>query len=160
MYKICNFFDCIANLMESKVIRKVRVETLNKTGAQTTENIEIEICGDSICCKMSISTSIFALGKNLSMVGKSLNECQYRMFQKLSENFTMTLTGPKIESTTQRERWQHVNIEIEFNNEETYACKNYGEMIQPFEDPVSESNGILNLQCWKKVDDTENGTTT
>ena len=100
---------------------------------------------------MNIPSSSLSLGQTYTLSMESLEQCYLRKLSKYTESITVTL---KLKSNVapNPDGWLNEDVEIDFNNNETFGCKNKDEWIVASKDPSVTSNDELSLRCWKKVD--------
>ena len=55
-------------------------------------------------------------------------------------------------AASESDGWLNEDVEIDFNNEETFACKNKDQWIMISKDAAVVSSDEMTLRCWKKID--------
>ena len=136
---------------DTRIIHEIRVKTANESGADTVEEISTSVCVDQVCCQIDIPGSNLAPGETYDTPLNSLRECYLKKFPRYSEKIIVTLKFSS-SSASDPDGWLNEYVEIDFNNDETFACKNKNEWIKVPKQGMKKTRDELTLECWKKVD--------
>ena len=136
---------------DTRIIHEIRVKTANEFEADTIEEVSTSVCVDQVCCLIDIPGSNLAIGETYVILINSLGECYLKKFPRYSEKVTVTLKLTS-SSASKPDGWLNEHVEIDFNNDETFACKNTNEWIKVPKQGMQKSKDELTLKCWKKID--------
>ena len=138
---------------DSRIIQEIRVRTVNESDAGTIEELSVFVCVDHVCCQTDIPGSSLKIGETFTISLKSLGQCYLRKFSKYSDEISVQL---KLTSSlaSAPDGWLSNDVEIQFNNDEIFTCKNKDVWISKSEEKVKDE---ITLKCWKKVDKAELG---
>ena len=149
-----------ADAIDRKVIEKIEFVTASRTEMSIHEELRIKFCGDGICCTTLFSDT--SLG-TIVLDGSLLEDCQSKQFLKSSEQFSVTLTIQKSALPTTESNsdgFLAKTIQIYFNNNESFLCKNNGTWIKTLKNPTDvndHASDKIELNCWIYVKDSNLG---
>ena len=108
---------------------------------------------DHVCCQTDVPDSSLEIGETFTISYKSLDQCYLRKFKKYSDEISVQL---KLTSSLASvpDGWLNKDVEIQFNNDEIFTCKNKDVWISKSEGKFKDE---ITLKCWKKVDKTKLG---
>ena len=106
---------------------------------------------DEKCCPLNVAASRLEIGETYTISMKSLGLCYLRKFPKYSEEVSVTLKMTS-SAASNPDGWLSKDVEIDFNNDETFACKNKDELVIDSGGSGEKSKSGLTLKCWNKVD--------
>ena len=153
MFVLTFFYSSFAADSDSRIIQEIRVKTANESDAGTIEELSVVVCVDHVCCQTDIPGSSLEIGETYTISFKSLGQCNLRKFTKYSDEISVQL---KITSSLASDPDGLLNkdVEIQFNNDEIFTCKNKDVWISKSEGKFKDE---IALKCWKKVDKAEFG---